>query len=139
MAREPVTRDRAVRTAIALADAGGIESLSMRKLAAELGVEAAFSVDTLDEKMPALLANRNAVWFPFATHKGLETQIDGWLTKVRARVRLGAECPQSQHDLCKLLDEMRLIKDAHEIAILRREAATRARRGRPTVTGRVAA
>ena len=87
---------------------------------AELGVEAAFSVDTLDEKMPALLANRNAVWFPFATHKGLETQLDGWLTKVRARIRVGAECPQSQHDLCKLLDEMRLVKDSHEVAILRR-------------------
>ncbi|MEP6588217.1 MAG: aminopeptidase P N-terminal domain-containing protein [Polaromonas sp.] len=87
---------------------------------AALGVDAAFSADALDEKMPELLANQNAVWFPFATHKGLETQVDGWLNKVRARVRLGAECPQSQHDLCKLLDEMRLIKDSHEMAILRR-------------------
>ncbi|MBC7610426.1 MAG: aminopeptidase P N-terminal domain-containing protein [Polaromonas sp.] len=85
-----------------------------------LGVDEAFSVDALDEKMPALLSNQPAVWFPFATHKGLETQVDGWLNKVRARVRYGAECPQSQHDLCRLLDEMRLIKDAHEIAILRR-------------------
>ena len=87
---------------------------------AALGVDEAFSVAALDEKMPALLANQNAVWFPFATHKGLETQVDGWLNKVRARVRLGAECPQSQHDLCRLLDEMRLLKDTHEIAILRR-------------------
>jgi Xaa-Pro aminopeptidase len=87
---------------------------------AALGVNTAFSVDMLDEKMPALLANQNALWFPFATHKGLETQVDGWLGKVRARIRFGAECPQSQHDLCKLLDEMRLIKDASEIAILRR-------------------
>src|ERR1700730_538789 len=38
--REPLTRDRAVQVAVALADAGGIESLSMRKLARELGVEA---------------------------------------------------------------------------------------------------
>lgn len=87
---------------------------------AELGVDQAFSVDALDEKMPMLLSNQNAVWFPFATHKGLETQVDGWLNKVRARVRLGAECPHSQHDLCKLLDEMRLVKDSHEISILRR-------------------
>ena len=87
---------------------------------AALGVDAAFSVDMIEEKMPALLANQNAVWFPFATHKGLETQVDGWLNKVRARVRFGAECPQSQHDLCRLLDEMRLIKDASEISILRR-------------------
>lgn len=38
--REPVTRDRAVRVAVDLADAEGIASLSMRKLARELGVEA---------------------------------------------------------------------------------------------------
>jgi Xaa-Pro aminopeptidase len=87
---------------------------------AALGVDAAFSAEALEEKMPALLTNQNAVWFPFATHQGLETQVDGWLAKVRARVRFGAECPQSQHDLCKLLDEMRLVKDAHEVAILRR-------------------
>ncbi|MDP1742010.1 aminopeptidase P N-terminal domain-containing protein [Polaromonas sp.] len=87
---------------------------------AALGVDAAFGADMLEEKMPALLTNQNAVWFPFATHQGLETQVDGWLGKVRARIRFGAECPQSQHDLCKVLDEMRLIKDAHEAAILRR-------------------
>ena len=85
-----------------------------------LGVDAAFSADTLDEKMPLLLQNQQAVWYPFATHAGLETQVDAWLGKVRARIRFGAECPQSQHDLCKVLDEMRLVKDAHEVAILRR-------------------
>ena len=88
-----------------------------------LGVDDAFSVEDLDVKMPLLLSNQPAVWFPFATHKGLETQVDGWLSKVRARIRYGAECPQSQHDLCKVLDEMRLIKDPHEIAILRRAGA----------------
>jgi AcrR family transcriptional regulator len=39
-ARPAVTRDRAVRTAVELADADGIASLSMRKLAGQLGVEA---------------------------------------------------------------------------------------------------
>jgi Xaa-Pro aminopeptidase len=87
---------------------------------AALGVHEAHSVDKLDEIMPKLLANQAAVWFPFATHAGLETQIDGWLGKLRARVRLGVECPRSQHDLCKLLDEMRLIKDRHEVQIMRR-------------------
>jgi Xaa-Pro aminopeptidase len=85
-----------------------------------LGVDQAFSAETLDKTMPLLLANQRAVWFPFATHKGLETQVDGWLNQVRAKVRLGAECPGSQHDLCKVLDEMRLVKDKHEIDILRR-------------------
>jgi AcrR family transcriptional regulator len=38
--RVPLSRERVLRAAIALADEGGIEALSMRKLAQELGVEA---------------------------------------------------------------------------------------------------
>jgi AcrR family transcriptional regulator len=38
--RIPLSRERVIRAAIALADASGIESLSMRKLGQELGVEA---------------------------------------------------------------------------------------------------
>ena len=36
--REPLSRERVLRAAVALADEGGVESLSMRKLALELGV-----------------------------------------------------------------------------------------------------
>jgi AcrR family transcriptional regulator len=36
--REPLSRERILGTAIALADEGGVESLSMRKIALELGV-----------------------------------------------------------------------------------------------------
>jgi AcrR family transcriptional regulator len=36
--RAPLSRDRVLRAAVALADDAGIESLSMRKLAQELGV-----------------------------------------------------------------------------------------------------
>ena len=38
--RIPMSRERVLEAAIALADAGGIESLTMRRLAQELGVEA---------------------------------------------------------------------------------------------------
>ena len=38
--RVPLSRDRVLRAAMVLADEGGIESLSMRKLGQELGVEA---------------------------------------------------------------------------------------------------
>lgn len=38
--RIPLTRERVLRAAIVLADEGGIESLSMRKLGQQLGVEA---------------------------------------------------------------------------------------------------
>src|SRR5213592_4888148 len=38
--RRPLTRERVLRAAVRLADKGGIESVSMRRLAKELGVEA---------------------------------------------------------------------------------------------------
>jgi len=85
-----------------------------------LGVDEAFSVAALDAKLPRLLENCDTVWYPFATHKGLETRVDGWLSAVRSRVRAGALCPESQRDLCGPLDEMRLIKDTHELDIIRR-------------------
>lgn len=87
-----------------------------------LGVDAAYSVTELDTRLPALLENREAVWYPFATHAGLETRVGGWLDKVRARARFGVLCPQAQRDACQVLDEMRLIKDAHEQNIMRRAA-----------------
>ena len=85
-----------------------------------LGMDAAHSVAELDARLPRLLENRGQLWFPFATHAGLAARVEGWLNQVRARVRYGALCPQRQGDLCLLLDEMRLVKDDHELAIMRR-------------------
>lgn len=57
-ARPPVTRDRAVQAAVALADADGIASLSMRKLAGELGIEAMslyYHVKNKDELLDGMI------------------------------------------------------------------------------------
>ena len=94
---------------------------------AALAVDAASSTTELDTRLPRLLENKSAVWYPFAIHKGLETRVDGWLNAVRARVRFGAICPEVQQDLCSVLDEMRLIKDAHEQDVMRRASTISAR------------
>ncbi|MCI5070911.1 aminopeptidase P N-terminal domain-containing protein [Acidovorax sp.] len=94
---------------------------------AALGVDAAHSAAELDAKLPRLLENRSCVWYPFATHAGLAARVEGWLNTVRARVRYGVLCPAAQNDVCTLLDEMRLIKDAHEQDIMRRASDISAR------------
>ncbi|MGN1055862.1 MAG: aminopeptidase P N-terminal domain-containing protein [Comamonas sp.] len=88
----------------------------------QLGVHEAFSINDIDSRLPRLLENQDKVWWPFATHEGLAARIEGWLGQVRARTRAGALCPAAQGDLCTLLDGMRLIKDAHELDIMRRAA-----------------
>jgi Xaa-Pro aminopeptidase len=89
---------------------------------ATLGVGEAFSLEHLDDIMIARLGGQPAVWLP-AGSPGLQAQLDGWLERVRAKTRsLGVEAPPSQHDIGPLLAEMRLMKDAGEIATMRRAA-----------------
>ena len=89
---------------------------------AALGVTQAHSVNELDKELPKLLENQTSVWFPFATHDGLSAQVEGWLNQVRGRARMGVSCPATQQDVCSLLDEMRLVKDATEQDTMRRAA-----------------
>ncbi|HEY2188833.1 MAG TPA: aminopeptidase P N-terminal domain-containing protein [Caldimonas sp.] len=89
---------------------------------AVLGVDAAVPLDVLDETAVASLTDRSVVWWSFDT-PGLGERIGGWLERIRAKSRHGAEAPTAQRDLAPLLAEMRLRKDAGELATMRRAAA----------------
>ncbi len=86
-----------------------------------LGVDEAFSIGQLQELIPQYLVGQPAVWFPFA-REGLSSQVEGWLSMIRARSRLGIECPVTMHDVGAQISEMRLIKDEVEINIMRQAA-----------------
>jgi len=85
-----------------------------------LGVDEAYSITEMDARIPSLLDGCDALWYPFATHAGLDARMQQWLQPLRDRVRFGTLCPGTQRDLCAVLDEMRLVKDAHEQGIMRR-------------------
>jgi len=86
----------------------------------ELGVDEAYALSELDARLPALLDGCDSTWYPFATHSGLEAHIQSAMQQLRDRVRYGTLCPGVQQDLCNVLDEMRLVKDAHEQDTMRR-------------------
>lgn len=87
---------------------------------AALGVDEAYPITEMDARIPGLLDGYDALWYPFATHAGLDAQMQQWLQPLRDRVRFGTLCPSTQRDLCTVLDEMRLVKDAQEQDIMRR-------------------
>lgn len=90
---------------------------------AALGVDAAEPIDSLDRRLPDLLGNQPALWLPFGVHPALASRAERWLATVRTRERQGVACPARVQDLCRVLDEMRLVKDASELATMRRAAA----------------
>ena len=94
---------------------------------AALGVNTAFDLEQLDAVMAEQLAKHHTVWFPFGLHtgmgSGLTSRLEVWLAGLRARARNGVKCPTTQRDLTPLLADMRLHKDADELATMRRAAA----------------
>ncbi len=91
------------------------------------GVDAAYPVSQLDEKLPALMAEQPALFYAPGADAGWDARILGWLNQVRAQNRLGVNAPQSIHDVRVGLDEMRLVKDEHELSVMRRAAAISAK------------
>jgi Xaa-Pro aminopeptidase len=76
----------------------------------------------LDETMPDLLANQPTVHCHLGADPAWDSRVIRWMNEVRNRARAGVTAPESISDVYVVLDEMRLIKDTAEIAIMRRAA-----------------
>src|SRR5919206_2338433 len=90
--RDPLTRDRVVAAAIALADETGIEALSMRKLGVAMGVEAMSLYNHVANKVELLDGMIDAVFAEI----GLPSDRAGWRAAMRDRaiaVRQGVRRP----------------------------------------------
>ena len=88
-----------------------------------LGMDETFCIDELDAKMPSLMANQPTLLYPAGADRGWDARVFGWLNEVRAMARTGTRAPASIVDVRSLLDEMRLVKDAHELDTMRAAAA----------------
>ena len=86
------------------------------------GFDEAFGIDTLDATLPGLMANVPALFYSLGRDEKFDARVHGWLAGVRAQARSGVQAPGVVHDIKPLLDEMRLIKDAGELAIMRQAA-----------------
>ena len=88
-AREPLSRDRVLRAAVALADTGGLAALTMRNLAQSLGVEAmslyhhvANKEALLDGVVEVLIAEVEEEIGGFTVERG----VTDWVPVMRGRV-----------------------------------------------------
>ena len=90
--------------------------------AERFGFDSAFSIDSIDAQMAHLLADQPALFYALAERPEIDARVQQWLGAVRAQARAGVNAPATAYDLNALLDEMRLIKDATEIDLMKRAA-----------------
>lgn len=89
---------------------------------AHFGFDAAFSITELDARLPDLMGNRARLAYAVGQDPAWDARVIGWLNAVRAKTRQGILAPGEILDVRHALDEMRLIKDAHELTLMRRAA-----------------
>ncbi len=86
------------------------------------GMDDAYPIDDLDEILPGLLEGRSRVYYHFGRDTDFDLKLIGWLNRVRAQMRMGAQPPHEFLELGHLLDEMRLFKDRDELKLMQRAA-----------------
>ncbi|MDB5746233.1 MAG: Xaa-Pro aminopeptidase [Massilia sp.] len=86
------------------------------------GFDEAYPVSELDAQMACLLADAPSLYYAMAHDTALDTRVGGWLKAVRAKARSGVSAPSRTQHLLVLLDEMRLLKDDPEQALMQRAA-----------------
>jgi Xaa-Pro aminopeptidase len=86
----------------------------------------AHPIEKFEEMLPEFLKNRSTLYSPLALESSSRTdweaKINRAIVAVRGMARAGFSAPATMVDVYGVIDDMRLIKDAHEIAIMRRAA-----------------
>lgn len=89
----------------------------------------AYDVAELEQRMPELLLGHTQLLTPLSnfSNQQLLTKIHDWVGVAQRKARGARATPVKWLDLCEPLSEMRLIKDASELDIMRQAASISAR------------
>jgi Xaa-Pro aminopeptidase len=87
------------------------------------GFDEAHPISALPDKLPEFASDRPALFTPLGQFDPWDRQVTQLLNDVRNRVRTGVAAPDEVVDVRGALDRMRLLKDDHEVALMRRAAA----------------
>jgi Xaa-Pro aminopeptidase len=86
------------------------------------GYDEAWSVEEFDARLAPLLAGAQNLFYSMGFDAGFDQRISAALNAVRNMARSGLSAPGNIRDVRAMLDPMRAIKDASEIALMRQAA-----------------
>ncbi|MGA2552265.1 MAG: aminopeptidase P N-terminal domain-containing protein [Burkholderiaceae bacterium] len=90
--------------------------------AERFGFDRALPIEDLDSELPKLIANQPALFYGLGANPEFDGRVQHWLADVRQQARNGTTAPATVFDVRTLLSEMRLIKDADELATMKKAA-----------------
>ena len=97
--------------------------LGVERACEALGVDAAYPIDELAQRLPEYLTGATALHYAFGNDARMDAIVRDALETARTRTRRHGRAPHAFVEPAMVLAEMRLIKSDDEIATLRRGAA----------------
>lgn len=88
----------------------------------QFGADAAFEISDLDAQMIARISGKKRLYVRMGQDAAFDQKVTFWLKQVAAQQRNGGKVPLEIIQLDHLIDEMRLIKDEHEIKLMQQAA-----------------
>ena len=89
---------------------------------AAFGFDEAFAIDDIASKLPELMQGAPTLFHSLGYDADFDAFVNKMLNLLRAQSRAGARAPEVIVDVRALLDEMRLVKDADEMKVMRAAA-----------------
>jgi len=86
---------------------------------ATLGVDDAFPISDIDDILPGLIEGRERVYYAMGRDEHFDHKVMEWVKVIRSKVRSGVHSPGEFLVLDHLLHELRLVKSAAEINVMR--------------------
>jgi Xaa-Pro aminopeptidase len=87
---------------------------------ANFDADDAFPIGDIDDILPGLIEGRERVYYNIGQDADFDGRIMGWINRIRAQARMGAHPPGEFLTLNHLLHDMRLVKSAAEIKLMKK-------------------
>ncbi|HLX29397.1 MAG TPA: aminopeptidase P N-terminal domain-containing protein [Casimicrobiaceae bacterium] len=87
------------------------------------GFDEALPISALSQRLPEIASDRPALFTPLGLSEPWDRKVADLLNEVRSRARTGVAAPEEVVDVRATLDSMRLVKDEHELSLMRRACA----------------
>jgi Xaa-Pro aminopeptidase len=94
----------------------------LRGAVADYGMDEAFAHTDISKRLPALLQDRDRIYYDLGRTPQFDQRLIGWLNEFRDKPRKSFHAPEEIHALDHMLHDMRLYKSRDELAVMQHSA-----------------
>ncbi len=94
----------------------------LRGAVSEAGMDEAFAREEIGRRLPAMLQDRERIYYDLGRNPMFDQRLIGWLNEFREKPRRTFHAPEEIHALDHMLHDLRLYKSRAELTVMKRSA-----------------